>query len=411
VFRYLERFHNPKLESLREQALSEGRKAFIPEETEEQKALWRVVRDQVGFVQSRQPVTTATVDMDATCVQTHKSTALHCYKGFAAYQPLNFYWHEQDVLFYSEFRDGNVPAGFELRSALVRALEQLPEGVEHVLLRSDSAGYCWELLRYCGQGRDERFGRIDFAVSADVSVQLKQQVATLSEQDWKPLMREEPDGQQIRTSQEYAELLYVPDGAGYSKKGPDYRFIVMREKLAQLELPGFEDDRQQQLPFPTIKLADEQGVPLRYKLHALVTTLDWPAQQVIWWLRQRCGKSEEVHAVIKDDLAGGIFPSSLFGANAAWWTMTIIALNLNNTMKQLVLDPTWVPRRLKAIRYHLIHIAARLGTHARELIVTVADMAWATDPCVGERTPWVVSRRSKQHQVVRLQGPQGRSLC
>jgi len=27
--------------------------------------------------------------------------------------------------------------------------------------------------------------------------------------------------------------------------------------------------------------------------------------QVIWWLRERCGKSEEVHSVTKNDLAGG----------------------------------------------------------------------------------------------------------
>jgi len=26
---------------------------------------------------------------------------------------------------------------------------------------------------------------------------------------------------------------------------------------------------------------------------------------VIWWHRERCGKSEEVHSVLKEDLAGG----------------------------------------------------------------------------------------------------------
>jgi hypothetical protein len=145
-----------------------------------------------------------------------------------------------------------------------------------------------------------------------------------------------------------------------------------------LELPGFEDERQEQLPFPTIKLNDRQGVPLRYKLHALVTTVDWPEEEVIWWLRERCGKSEEVHAVMKDDLAGGTFPSSLFGANAAWWAMMIIALNLNTTMKQLVLDGRWVRRRLKAVRYHFIHIAGRLVMHARQLVLKVAADAAAT---------------------------------
>ena len=377
VFRYLERFHDPEMERLREQALADGRKAFIPEETEALKALWLVVRDQVGFLHTHRPVATATIDMDATCVQTHKSTALYCYKKFAAYQPLNFYWQELDTIFYSQFRDGNVPAGFGLWDALVRALEQLPEGVDQLLLRSDSAGYCWELLRYCAEGRNERFGKIDFAVSADVTDPLKQEVAKLSEGDWKPLIRQEPDGQKIPTGQQYAEVVYVPDGVGHSKKGPDYRFIVIREKLAQLELPGLEDDRQEQLPFPTIRLNDEQGVPLRYKLHAVVTTLDWPEQKVIWWLRQRCGKSEQVHAVMKDDLAGGTFPSSLFGANAAWWAMMIIALNLNTTMKQLVLGGNWARCRMKAVRYHFIHIAGRLVLRARQQILKIAADAAA----------------------------------
>lgn len=35
-------------------------------------------------------------------------------------------------------------------------------------------------------------------------------------------------------------------------------------------------------------------------------------------LHERCGKSEEAHAVTKDDLAGGKLPSEDFGENAAW---------------------------------------------------------------------------------------------
>ena len=42
------------------------------------------------------------------------------------------------------------------------------------------------------------------------------------------------------------------------------------------------------------------------------------ADELIWWSRQRCGKGEEVHSVLKSDLAGGRLPSGLFGANAAW---------------------------------------------------------------------------------------------
>ena len=32
-----------------------------------------------------------------------------------------------------------------------------------------------------------------------------------------------------------------------------------------------------------------------------------------------CGKSEEAHSVMKEDLAGRKLPSGKFGVNAAWW--------------------------------------------------------------------------------------------
>ena len=62
---------------------------------------------------------------------------------------------------------------------------------------------------------------------------------------------------------------------------------------------------------------------------------------MIWWSRQRCGKGEEVHSVLKSDLAGGRLPSGLFGANAAWWTISVLAFNLNSAMKRLVLGGQW----------------------------------------------------------------------
>ena len=59
---------------------------------------------------------------------------------------------------HSEFRDGNVPAGYEQLRVLEEALGRLPPGVEKVLLRSDTAGYQHELLQYCAEGKDQRFG-------------------------------------------------------------------------------------------------------------------------------------------------------------------------------------------------------------------------------------------------------------
>jgi hypothetical protein len=306
--------------------------------------------------------------MDATLIETHKQEALFCYKKFRAYQPLNVWWAEQQVVVHSEFRDGNVPAGFEQLRVLEESLAALPEGVEKVAMRSDTAGYQWDLLRYCAEGKSERFGVIDFAVSVDVTPAFRQAVLEVAEQDWKPLPRRE--GRPGDSDQEWAEVCFVPKDAARKKSGPSYRFLAIREPLRQLELPGTESD-QAELPFPTISYG-EQGPPRRFKLFGVVTNLDGAGEELIHWHRERCGKSEEVHAVMKEDLAGGRLPSKHFGANAAWWGAMILALNLNVLMKRLVLGAEWVPKRMKAIRYWIVNLPGRLVRHSRQLVLRLS---------------------------------------
>ena len=48
-----------------------------------------------GLSAAASPAATATLDMDATLIATHKREALFCYKKFKAYQPLNCWWAEQ----------------------------------------------------------------------------------------------------------------------------------------------------------------------------------------------------------------------------------------------------------------------------------------------------------------------------
>jgi hypothetical protein len=93
----------------------------------------------------------------------------------------------------------------------------------------------------------------------------------------------------------------VPNWAGHSRKRADYRFLAIREPLRQLDLdPG----DTALLPFPTQQFG-RKGL---YKLFGVVTNRKDAGDKVIWWLRERCGKSEEVHAVMKNDLAGGQLP-------------------------------------------------------------------------------------------------------
>ena len=358
---WLERFHDPASPKAAAGA------AFIPVVTEELRGLWRVNAALLDFLQKHQPAAAATLDMDATLIETHKRDALFCYKKFRAYQPLNCWWAEQGAMLYSEFRDGNVPAGHEQLRVMQDCLRHLPSSVKKVSLRSDTAGYQQELLLYCGEGKDPRFGVIGFAVSADVTEAFRAAVLATASSEWKPLLRM-VDGEPQQTGQEWAEVAYVPDWAAHSKKRKDYRFLAIREPLRQLALGD-----EAQLPFPT-QTFGQNGL---HKLFGVVTNRKDAGDSVIWWLRERCGKSEQVHSAMKSDLAGGQMPSGLFGANAAWWALAILAHNLNAVMKQLALGKNWADKRMKALRFHLIGLPGRVVSHARKLIVRLGGGAQA----------------------------------
>jgi hypothetical protein len=354
--RYLYHFHDPEQEKLREEGAS-----FIASPNEYLRAMMQVNGDFLGSVQRRSPQGVATLDLDATLVGTNKREALYCYKGYKAYQPLNVYWVEQDLIVHSEFRDGNVWAGTDNLRVFSEALDLLPPGVVKVYLRSDSAAYQHDMMRFCADRNKERFGVIEFAIGARVSESFKQAVAKVEESEWRRLYRKTHNGP-IDTGQEYAEVCFVPEELARKKDGPEFRYLAIREVLEQPALP--EMSQQISLPFPTMNFGS-----VKYKVFGIVTNRDIPGDELIWWYRERCGKSEEAHSVMKEDLAGGRLPSGYFGVNAAWWHIMILALNLNAAMKRLVLGETWVGKRMKAIRFWLIKLPGRVLKRSRMLRV------------------------------------------
>lgn len=368
VFRYLAEFHGREQERLREPG-----KAFIPLANEALRGLCKVNKDLIGFVQNNHTEQTATLDMDATLVETEKTEALWCYKGYRAYQPINTWWAEQGLVLHTEFRDGNVPAGFEQKRVLKEAIECLPKGVKKVRMRSDTAGYQHELLKYCDREDNKWCGRIEFTVGCDVSPDFKEAVMEIEEEDWTELMKREVSGELRETGRQWAEVCFVPNAIGHSKNGPEYRYLAIREPMQdQLMLPGLEKE-EKELPFQTMFKES-----VRYKVFGMVTNMDWDGQELIEWHYKRCGRSEQAHSVMKEDLAGGTLPSGDFGENGAWWWMMILAFNLNAALKVLVLGEKWVWKRMKAIRFSLINIPARLIGRSRQLSLrlNVGDPAY-----------------------------------
>jgi hypothetical protein len=316
------------------------------------------MKDQVDYAQKLKPSTIATIDQDATIKATYKATSLYCYKGYKAYQPINSYWFEQRMLIHSEFRDGNVPASYEVKRILEESLEQLPETVKQVFFRTDGAGYQEEVLRFCAEGSHPRFGVIEFAISAKVSEGFKKAVLEVEENQWQNYVTVDEYGKEVvHAHQEWAEVVYVPEWASHKKSNPDYRFIATREYLNE-SCAG----EKKELSVPTVEVKDK-----RYKVFGIVTNrLKLDGNELIAWHRQRCGKSEDVHKEEKFDLSCKLMPSNLFGVNMAFWLIMVFSYNLVRLMREFnrYMD---VEKHMDSVRREYIQIAGRVVSHGRYL--------------------------------------------
>ena len=101
------------LEAFEQEALPlwQREKARVPGEGERLQGLEQANRRLIAYLQERAPQSTATIDIDATILESDKRAALPTYDGRTGYQPVIALWAEQDVVLADEFRDGNVPAG------------------------------------------------------------------------------------------------------------------------------------------------------------------------------------------------------------------------------------------------------------------------------------------------------------
>ena len=94
-------------------------------------------------------------------------------------------------------------------------------------------------MAYCDGGKNERFGRIEFAIGADVTHEVKKAVRETDE--WHPI-----HDKKGRVTGQWAEVCFVPNAECTARKGQPYRYLAIRELVKQphLAMDG--------LPFQTI---------------------------------------------------------------------------------------------------------------------------------------------------------------
>ena len=299
-----------------------------------------MVRRVVNAVQAIQPRSRATLDVDASIITAHKQRALKAYEGTVGYQPQMAYWAEQRSWVCDQFRDGNVPAEFEIKAFLQRAFACLPQTVTERRLRGDSALYNEAALTWA----DDQ--DIDFVISADMSPTLTKEAKAIAEANWQDYPTLSDKAAQSEERQWAEVTTFVPDWKrNHNKDGEPFRYIAIRVRSRQRDL--LEPDAA------------------RWRHFAVVTNMDWDGGVLLRWHREKQGTVEYGHGVTKNDLGGGVLPCGRFGANAAWWRINLLVSNLLELLKVQALPAELAVARPKTLRFCLFNLAGRLVYHAR----------------------------------------------
>jgi hypothetical protein len=350
--KFLYQFHDEQAIERAQRELPVGQVSYIPEESARLRALAQVNREVVQEIGRRCPdQRIATVDLDATVIESWKREAQKTYQGGSGYQPLLALWAEMDLGLADEFRDGNVPVTKEPLAVAQRAFQALPPTVNEFYFRGDSG--CWErgLVNWL---RDEERsqgpqGRITFGISVRMTPALKQHILRISEALWKPY-REDAE-----TISECVDVLnYWPEEEDRPAGAGALRYIAMRVRRRQGEL-----------------FADGSAAK-----HFAVATNEWnwPAKKLLEWHREKAGSIEALHDVLKNELAAGVMPCGRFGANAAWLRLAVLTHNVLTALKRIALPEPWLRARPKRLRFQIFISPGKLIHHARQVWLRVARL-------------------------------------
>src|SRR5512140_3818304 len=296
--KFLYAFHDEERIEQAQAELPVGQVSYIPSESEPLRALAQVNQELVQTIGRRcAEEKIATVDLDATVIESWKREARPTYEGCAGYQPMLALWAEMNLVVADEFRDGNVPAQQAPLPVTQRAYAALPETVRERYFRGDSACDEETLLTWLRHEQRENGpqGFIGFAVSARMNPALRQEVLATPAERWQPYSEDS------HVVKECAQVDYFPEETLENRYREPLRAVAIRIRKKQGELFG-------------------DGTAVKH--FAVRTNLwDWKPQRLLQWHREKAGSIEAAHAVIKNELAGGVLPCGRFGANAAWFRL------------------------------------------------------------------------------------------
>ena len=366
-------FHDSNLIDQARTRRAPGTTAFIPDESESLKALGRVNVALCHCLAARGNGCRATLDHDATIIESHKQAALPHYKGGRGFQPAAMYWAEQDVVIADEYRDGNVPAAMGNLPLIRHAFASLPPSITQYFFRADSACYDQRVLRWLVDEHriDGPQGAIGFTISADMTRELHELCCAVPHERWLLV-----DDQRADETVHCAELEFTP--GDWPKDAGPLRYVAVRIK------------KRQGLLFAS-------GCEQKF-LAVVSNRYDKTSVDLLRWHWEKAGTIEHIHDVSKNELGAGTPPSSHFGANAAWYRLCLITYNVLSAMNRsgrseaqstevhehgrspravqaLALPANLSSARPKKLRFALFNLAGKIASHAGDLILRVTQAA------------------------------------
>lgn len=352
---FLAAFHDEdKVNAASEQAKAQARLAFIPEQSAALEGLQKVQRMSVSAIAKNQSAPTqATIDQDATIIESHKRSAMWTYEGMPGYQPMVAAWAETGLIVADEFRDGNVPAMMAPLVCAKAAFAALPSSVSSYAFRGDSACHESGLVNWLRdpQRPDGPQGIIRFAVSARMSVELGHALKAVPDAHWQTV-KQEADG----VLRQWAEVDFVPGEKVEKKDIQPLRYIGLRLLKPQGEL--FEDGGER-------------------RHYAVLTNRVEAGDWVLNWHREKQGTIEHIHDELKNGLGAGRLPSAKFGANAAWFRIACIAHNVLMAVRYAWPDEELRTAKAKRLRLELIYVTGRFSRDRRKITLRLAaSAAW-----------------------------------
>jgi hypothetical protein len=332
--------------------------------------LEKINEDLCRMQQKASKQSRVTLDMDNNLISSQKRCAQYSYKKEKSFAPFNVYHKESGLMLHSRFLDGNEKPGAGQQALLEKSLQSLSSGIKEVFVRSDSAGYQNDFLRAmdCGIGR---FKKIHFSVSCKVYPSFRKSVQALDESCWIPLKKRDQQGYEFDTGKEIALVDYCPEWSNPKKSDPSFRYIAIREAVdTQTQ---FNDNGELEFDcseYVEKRLHLESMQNHSYKVFGIVSNDESRSiEEIVLHHWGRCGDSEKVHSRLCSDFAGGRFPCDSFAANAAWWQISILALNVTSLFQRYLMKGSQRTCHMKRLRFELFHVAARMVKKSTNLLL------------------------------------------